>query len=97
VLLVIGDATAAPGRRDALLRAARDVAAATRADRGCLSYGFFADVEDPDRVVSIEAWVDRAALDAHLEHDHTRRFLQVVPGLVAGDPTMAFHEVPDGD
>ena len=95
MLIVIGDATAGPGRRDELLRAARDIAEATRADHGCLSYGFFADVEDPDRIVSIEQWVDREALEAHMAHDHTERFLQLAPELVAGEPTMAFHDVAD--
>jgi quinol monooxygenase YgiN len=95
VLIVIGDATAAPGRRDDLVAAARAVASATRGDDGCLAYTFAADVEDPDRVLSVEVWRDRAALDAHLGHDHAQAFLQVAPGLVAGEPVMAFHEVDD--
>jgi quinol monooxygenase YgiN len=95
VLIVIGSATAAPGRRDELVAAARTVAAATRADDGCLAYSFAADVEDPDRVLSVEVWRDRDALDAHMRHDHTRAFLAVAPGLVAGEPVMGFHEVAD--
>ena len=54
MLIVIGSATAAPGRRDELVAAARAVAEATRADRGCLSYSFAADVEDPDRSIGVE-------------------------------------------
>ena len=50
------------------------MAAATRADAGCVSYTFAADVEDPDRVLGIEVWADRAALDAHMRHTHTRAF-----------------------
>ncbi len=95
MLIVIGDATAAPGRRDELVAAAHAVASATRADRGCLTYAFAADVEDPDRILSIEIWADRAALDEHMTHDHTRAFLRVAPDLVAGEPVMAFHEVSD--
>jgi quinol monooxygenase YgiN len=94
VLIVIGDATAAPGRRDDLVAAARTVAAATRGDRGCLAYSFAADVEDENRILSIEIWADRAALDAHLGHDHTAEFLRVAPSLVAGEPVMSFHDVP---
>ena len=94
MLIVIGSATAAPGRRDDLVAAARTIAAATRADRGCLAYSFAADVEDDDRIRSIEIWADRAALDAHLAHDHTAEFLRVAPGLVAGEPVMAFYDVP---
>lgn len=95
MLIVIGDATAAPGRRDELVAAARAVAEATRGDRGCLVYSFAADLENPDRILSIEIWADQAALDEHMGHDHTQAFLQVAPGLVAGEPVMSFHEVPD--
>ncbi len=94
MLVVLSGATAAPGRRDELLAAAREMAAATRADAGCVSYSFAVDVEDPDRVLGVEVWADRAALDAHMDHEHTRGFLAAVPGLLAGEPQMAFHDVP---
>ncbi|WP_324277948.1 putative quinol monooxygenase [Blastococcus brunescens] len=93
MLIVLGSATAAPGRRDELLDAARGVAAATRTDRGCLAYSFAADVEAEDRILSIEVWADRAALDEHMTHDHTQEFLRVAPGLVDGEPVMSFYEV----
>ena len=92
VLIVIGSATAAPGRRDDLVAATRAVAAATRGDSGCLAYSFAADVEDENRIMSIEIWADRAALDAHMSHPHTQEFLAVAPGLVAGEPVMSFYE-----
>ncbi len=94
MLIVLGDATAAPGRRDDLVAAARAIADATRGDRGCLAYSFAADLEDPDRILSIEVWADRAALDEHMGHPHTAEFLRVAPGLVAGEPVMSFYEVP---
>ena len=96
MLVVVGDATAAPGRRDELVAAARAVAAAARADRGCLAYSFAVDLEDEDRILSVEVWADRSALDEHMTHDHTHEFLRVAPGLVAGQPAMSFYDVPDG-
>ncbi|WP_138757207.1 putative quinol monooxygenase [Modestobacter altitudinis] len=95
MLVILSSATAAPGRRDELVAATRAVAAATRGDRGCLSYSFSADVEDDDRIIGIEVWADQAALDEHMDHDHTQEFLRVAPGLVTGEPVMAFHSVPD--
>lgn len=97
MLVILSSATAAPGRRDDLVTAAREMAAATRVDAGCVSYAFAADVEDPDRVLGIEVWADRAALDAHMAHDHTRAFLAVAPGLVASEPVMTFYDVPHED
>jgi quinol monooxygenase YgiN len=43
----------------------------------------------------LEIWSDRAALDAHMAHSHTQRFLQVVPGLLAGEPVLDIHDVSD--
>jgi quinol monooxygenase YgiN len=93
VLIVIGDATAAPGRRDALVAAAQAVAAAARADGGCIAYSFAADLENPDRILNIEVWADRTALDEHMTHDHTRGFLRALPDLLAREPVMSLYEV----
>ena len=95
MFVVLSSAVAAPGRRDELVAAARAVAAATRADRGCLSYDFAADLDDPDRVLGVEVWAGQAALDEHMDHDHTHEFLRSVHGLLAGRPVMASHHVPD--
>lgn len=90
MLIVIGEAEAAPGRREHMLEAANAMAAATRSDEGCESYGFYVDATRDDVVLSVEVWRDQAALDAHMDHDHTQRFIADVPDLVAGPPTMRF-------
>jgi quinol monooxygenase YgiN len=99
VLIVIGEAEAAPGRRDQMLEAANAMAAATRTDEGCESYGFYIDATRDDIVLSVEVWRDQAALDAHMDHHHTHRFMADVPDLVAGAPTMRFFtaEPSNGD
>jgi quinol monooxygenase YgiN len=96
MLIILSSATAAAGRRDDLVAAAQLVASATRADDGCLTYSFSADLEDADRILGLEVWTDRSALDAHLAHDHTAAFLAAIPALVAGPPEMSVHEVPSG-
>jgi quinol monooxygenase YgiN len=95
VLIVIGSARPLPGRREDLVSAARAVVAQTREDEGCVSYGFYADLVDEDAILSVEMWRDRAALDAHMEHAHTREFLAAAGELLDGTPAMSFHEVPD--
>ena len=93
MLIILSSATAAPGRRDELAAAAREVVAATRSDQGCLAYTFSADLDDPDRILGLELWADQVALDAHMSHPHTEAFLAAVPDLVAGPPDMSVHEV----
>jgi quinol monooxygenase YgiN len=95
VLIVIGSARALPDHREELVVAACEVAAATRGDDGCLSYGFYADLDDANTIVGIETWRDQAALDAHMSHAHTQLFIARVGDLLDGTPRMTFHHVPD--
>lgn len=88
MIIITGAAQALPGRRDQLVAAAIDIVAATRADDGCLSYGFYADLTDPELVVSVEVWRDQAALDAHMAHAHTTDFLAIASAVVDGEPDM---------
>lgn len=97
MLIAIGRAHAREGRAADLLAAATTVTSASRGDEGCVDYGFFTDPADPGALVSVEVWRDRAALDAHLGHDHTHAFLAAVPELVAGQPTMAFYDATPTD
>ena len=53
-------------------------------------YGFYADVTDPDVVLSVEVWRDQEALDAHMRHAHTQEFLADGAGPGRRDPTMRF-------
>jgi len=52
------------------------VQAATRGEPGCLAYDFFTCTDDPDRLVFVEAWVDKAAHAAHMRFEHTRQFIE---------------------
>ncbi|WP_425053290.1 putative quinol monooxygenase [Psychromarinibacter sp. S121] len=64
-----------PGTRDKVLAAAPEAQAATRAEPGCIAYDFYTCTDDPDRLVFVESWVDRAAHDFHMEQEHTKRFI----------------------
>lgn len=64
-----------PGGRDQILARAPEAQAATRAEPGCLSYDFFTSTDDPDKLVFVESWVDRAAHDFHMEQPHTKNFI----------------------
>ena len=87
MLLITGSARPAEGARERMIAAVRDVAEATQSDRGCLSYTFAASLDD-DAIISVELWKDRASLEAHMEHEHTRRFIQDLNGLLDGPPVM---------
>lgn len=92
MLLITGSARPAPGARDRLVAAARDISRATQGDEGCLSYVFAASLDD-DAIISVELWRDQAALDAHMSHEHTQRFLASLDGLLDGAPVMQQTEI----
>ncbi len=92
-VIVIARVRCAPGKQDemrAVLAASQE---RSRAEDGCLRYGFSAAIEDPDAFVAVEEWADRAALEVHLRTDHIREFIGSLPGLVAEPPDIAMHEV----
>ena len=95
MLIVIGTARSAPGRREELVAAVRRMTEASRRDTGCRSYGFYADLTDPDTIVGVEVWDSQDVLDAHMGHPHTQDFLAQAPALVASEPTMTIHRVTD--
>ena len=95
MILVIGKARARPEQRDDLISAARQIAAETRQDDGCLSYAFLTDLDDESVIVSLETWRDEESLNAHMTHPHTEQFLSVVPHLVEGAPSMEIHRIGD--
>ena len=72
MLYLISTAHLAPGTREACLAHARVVIAASLKDAGCISYDVHTSLTDPDRIVFVERWADRAALDAHFATEHFR-------------------------
>lgn len=88
-----------PGRIEEGLAAFSQVAVPTHAEPGCLAYALHRDPSDPDRIVLVERWASRAALDEHLASAHLVAFRQssadlwaepavvvVLDPVAAGDP-----------
>lgn len=71
----------------------RELVALTRQEPLCLSYELFIDRKDPGHFVFIEAWPDRAALDAHCASEHFRR---LVPQINAHQRRAASFILMDG-
>ncbi|GAA5012028.1 putative quinol monooxygenase [Acinetobacter puyangensis] len=52
----------------------------TRLETGCLAYDLYHDVRDPGHFIFVEEWIDRAALDAHVQSEHFQRLVpQIAP------------------
>ena len=73
---------ARPGQRDAVQQAMFDIQGPTRRESGCLSYGGFHSVRDPDEFYIHTRWQDLAAFELHAELPHTVRFVETVEPLL---------------
>jgi quinol monooxygenase YgiN len=95
MIVIAGTVSVRPERRDDAVRLALRMAAATRAEPGCVEYRFFADLEDPNRFFLFEHWESDEALARHFQTPHMAEFRQHLPGLLAGPSTVRRYTVSD--
>ena len=73
---------ARPGKRMEVRRAMFGIQGPTRQEPGCLGYGGFQSVRDPDEFYIHTRWEDLAAFEHHAELPHTTRFVDTVEPLL---------------
>jgi quinol monooxygenase YgiN len=59
-----------------------EVQGPTRQEQGCLVYGGFQSLRDPDEFYIHSHWYDLAAFERHADLPHTVRFLEAVEPLL---------------
>lgn len=82
MLYVIATLTIQPGSLDKVVAAARPCIEATRKEPGCISYDLNMDVTDNTRLVFVERWKDRAALEAHFNAPHVQTWREAGAPLI---------------
>ncbi|USI73767.1 putative quinol monooxygenase [Sphingomonas morindae] len=87
---LVATLVARPGQEDALADALRAIIPAVREEPGCLAYSMYVDRDDPRRIVMIERWADRAALDAHEAAPPFLSLAARFDTLLDGAPTVTF-------
>ncbi len=89
MLLVIGT-VCLPARNLAVARPVMGrMAEASRAEEGCVEYGYAEDVFDPGLIHVKELWTDQAALDRHLHRSISRGGVQHGRSLASAIVTYA--------
>ncbi|GAA1914490.1 putative quinol monooxygenase [Nocardioides lentus] len=88
-----------PGAAEDYLAASRPFLEATRAEPGNLWFEHYRSVEDPDTVLTIEAFADKAAGEAHVAAPHFQDSLtdDTTKQYVAEVPEILYVDVPDKD
>lgn len=74
MIVVAGTITFDPEHHGDMVTAANRVAEVTRTEQGCISYEFFADLNEPGRLHLFEEWKSVADLERHLEEPHLTDF-----------------------
>ncbi len=92
MLVVAGTITFDPAHQEQMVEAANRVTAVTRAEEGCISYEFFADLNQPGRFHLFEEWEEEEHLLAHFEAPHLAEFFEVMQayGLASRDITRYY-------
>jgi len=86
-----------PGSADAYLAASRPFLEATRREPGNKWFEHFRSVDDPDTILTLEAFDDAAAGEAHVSSDHFQQYLvdDRTKPFVAEVPDIIYLDVPD--
>ena len=79
--------------RDDALELMGQMASASRAELGCISYEFYVGLSDPNRLLLFQEWESVEALQGHFETDHMEEFLRVLPDVLNGEVATRRYEV----
>lgn len=93
MIVIAGQVVIDPQNRAKAEAAAREMMAETRREKGCISYTFSADLEQPGAFRIFEEWESEEALRAHFATPHMARFQQAVGGLGVREMKVQRYEV----
>jgi quinol monooxygenase YgiN len=82
-----------PGRRDEIIRLAAAVTKLSKAEAGCMSYGFYEKPSGDHEFLFFEEWVDQAALDFHFQTPHFQEFIKRSLELLQAPPSIRIYDV----
>jgi quinol monooxygenase YgiN len=92
VTIVLGYYKVDPQKRAEFLAARHERMRSSRADDGCEEFAFCADPLDDGRVILVERWASREALDRHLAASRSRHNTSSLPDPIT-PPNIVFYEV----
>jgi len=93
MLLIIGTIRLPAENVPAALPAMTAMVEGSRAEAGCIDYGYAQDVLDPGLIHVKELWRDQAALDRHFASAHIAAWRAAWPALGIGERDLRLYEV----
>ncbi len=84
MIYVVAELRLKPGMADKAVAEARKVVAGTVKEDGCIFYDMHRSIHDPDKLVVVERWASREALDRHMQTPHLKAWREAGKDFVAG-------------
>ena len=88
MIVVLGDVRVQAERFDEALRISLEHVERSRAEPGCISHDVFVDPQEPDRLMFVERWADREALDIHFTVPESGHFARALAEMASEPPHM---------
>ena len=92
MIVVTGSVTAREDSLGAVRELSLEHVHRSRREPGCISHAVHVDCENPLRLVFIEQWADRAALQAHFAVPASRNFVRALQPLAAAATTIEIYD-----
>lgn len=93
MLLIVGTVRLPAHNMEMARPIMKRMAHASRAEEGCLEYGYAEDVFEPGLIHIKEIWVDQNSLDRHFAAAHLAEWRAAWPSLGIGDRNLRVYEV----
>ena len=92
MIVVTGSVTARQDLFDQVRKLSLEHVHRSRKEPGCISHAVHVDCENPLRLVFIEQWADKAALQAHFGVPASREFVRALQPLAAAPATLEIYD-----
>lgn len=92
MIIVLGSVTLRDDALEPALALSREHVARSRAEPGCIAHAVHQDAENPLRLVFVEQWSDRNALQQHFLVPASRAFVKALGALAVGAPAMTLYD-----
>lgn len=92
MIVVTGSATVQRDSIDEARRLSLEHVQRSREEPGCISHAVHIDCENPNRLVFVEQWEDRAALLAHFAVPASRKFIKALSQLLVEPSTIEIYD-----
>jgi quinol monooxygenase YgiN len=92
MIVVTGSVTARQDSFDQVRTLSLEHVHRSRKEPGCVSHAVHVDCENPLRLVFIEQWADKAALQAHFAVPASREFVRALQPLAAALATLEIYD-----